>query len=63
MTNDETERVCCECGNPAIFGEPTCGNVECIESLRASMYEDVEDDDDDLLRDRPSHTVVPPEAA
>jgi len=38
-------RLCCECEGPALFGEPTCGNVECIRSLRAAMFEDVDGDE------------------
>lgn len=39
------ERKCCECDAPAQFGEPTCGNVECLRSLQAALFVDLDGDD------------------
>ncbi len=41
---------CSECEKPRLFGEPTCGDVECIASLRAAMFIDLDSEEAEEAR-------------
>jgi hypothetical protein len=36
------QRRCCECGEPTRIGEPTCERPECLASLDAAVFGDLD---------------------